>query len=322
MILLITNKDDITTDFVVKKLTEFGIKFYRLNTEDIIVNYEIDFNLDQNSYKLFDKLLSEEIDLGSIKSVYFRRPKFPDLSDQQISMGEKRFFLNEVNYFFEAIYSILSEAYWVSPVYSIRKAENKMLQLKEAKQIGFEIPESIISNKYEYLSMFLTKQRNNCIIKPIKTGFIEEEKNSKIIFTSEINTNILGGYKDTFIFPTYLQKKIDKKNDVRVTVVGDKVFSVMIYSQENDETKIDWRKSSSNRIRHEKLVLPSQLEEKCVLLTKILGLKFGAIDLVLKPDGTYVFLEINPNGQWAWIEKRLGYEISSEIVSLLVNHGN
>ena len=57
--------------------------------------------------------------------------------------------------------------------------------------------------------------------------------------------------------------------------------------------------------------------EQCITLLKILNLRFGAIDFILDTAGNFTFLEINPNGQWAWIEKRTGYEISNEIVNLL-----
>lgn len=319
MILLITSKDDVTTDFVVKKLAESDVKFHRLNTEDLIYNYQMNLDFTISSFKLFDKILHETIDLDNIKSVYFRRPKLPNLPNDQLSIGERNFFLTEINYIYEAVYSILEKAYWISPVYSIRQAENKTLQLQLAQKLGFEIPDSLISNRYDKLYDFISEHDNDCIIKPIKTGFIEEKENSKVIFTSEIDIATLQPYEHTFIYPTYLQKRINKKADIRATVVGSKIFGAAIYSQDTELTKIDWRKSSSIRIRHEQIELPKDIKEKCFLLVKSLGLRFGAIDLILTPDDHYIFLEINPNGQWAWIEKRLGYNISQTIVNLLVN---
>jgi glutathione synthase/RimK-type ligase-like ATP-grasp enzyme len=114
--------------------------------------------------------------------------------------------------------------------------------------------------------------------------------------------------------------------DIRVTVVGEQVFPAKIHSQEFEETMVDWRKGENAKVKHERIELPPEIEDKCIELTKRLGLHFGAIDFVLDRGMNYVFLEINPNGQWGWIEKRLGYDISGEIVALLLKgaqaHGN
>jgi glutathione synthase/RimK-type ligase-like ATP-grasp enzyme len=99
-----------------------------------------------------------------------------------------------------------------------------------------------------------------------------------------------------------------------VTVIGEKVFSAKINSQILNETKIDWRKK---KMPFEKYELPKGISDKCILITKKLQLSFGAIDLIKKLNGEYVFLEINPNGQWAWLETELDLKISDEIINYL-----
>jgi glutathione synthase/RimK-type ligase-like ATP-grasp enzyme len=118
--------------------------------------------------------------------------------------------------------------------------------------------------------------------------------------------------------PNFLQNQIAKKGDVRVTMVGNTAFAVLIHSQDYENTRIDWRKGET-LLKHSRITLPKELTEKCVTLLHRLNLRFGAIDLILDDSNDYVFLEINPNGQWAWIEKQTGYQISDEIVKLLCN---
>jgi glutathione synthase/RimK-type ligase-like ATP-grasp enzyme len=112
-----------------------------------------------------------------------------------------------------------------------------------------------------------------------------------------------------------------KKYDVRVIVVGKKVFTTLIHSQDNEETKTDWR-NGENILEHTKAVLPKSIERKCIKLLKILKLQFGAIDFIMGKENNFIFLEINPNGQWARIEKQTGYKISDEIVNLLIKKKN
>ena len=99
-------------------------------------------------------------------------------------------------------------------------------------------------------------------------------------------------------------------------MVGRKSFAVVIDSQKNNETVVDWRKGEFP-LEHTKIELPDKILKQCITLLEKLNLRFGAIDFILDAKERFVFLEINPNGQWAWIEKQTGYDISNEIVNLL-----
>jgi glutathione synthase/RimK-type ligase-like ATP-grasp enzyme len=99
-------------------------------------------------------------------------------------------------------------------------------------------------------------------------------------------------------------------------MVGERAFAVLIDSQKDNETQIDWRRGEIP-LKHLIIELPNNILSQCVSLLKILNLRFGAIDFILDKSGNFIFLEINPNGQWAWIEKQTEYDISNEIVNLL-----
>ncbi|MNE53265.1 Ribosomal protein S6--L-glutamate ligase [compost metagenome] len=114
--------------------------------------------------------------------------------------------------------------------------------------------------------------------------------------------------------PCIYQELIEKEFEVRVTVVGEKVFSASIDSQSDNDTKIDWRKK---KLVFTKVELPFEIEYLCIEIVKKLNLLFGAIDLIKDKNGNYIFLEINPNGQWAWIETQTGIEISDAIINEL-----
>lgn len=101
---------------------------------------------------------------------------------------------------------------------------------------------------------------------------------------------------------------------MRITVVSNKVFSAKVDSQKLDKTKTDWRKE---KIPFEKYLLPNDIEKKCVELLQKLNLSFGAIDMIRNSNGKYVFLEINPNGQWAWLDMETDLNISDEIINYL-----
>lgn len=316
-VLIISNKSDITSDFIVKQLKEKEIDFFRFNTDELTKTISCTLDLYKNSFILYDTNKNEKINLNEITAVYFRRPELPIIESDDLNSGEINLIQNEILYTLEGIYTLLRKAYWISPIYSIREAENKIFQLEVAKKLNLKIPNSIISNQYEDVYEFYSNCDENCIIKPIKSGLIEEENKSKVIYTNLLD-KIPSSREQINSCPNFLQSHIIKKGDVRVTMVGEKAFATMIHSQENTKTKVDWR-ISQDFLKHTRIELPSDIHNKCVQLLRHLKLRFGAIDFVLDKNEEFIFLEINPNGQWAWIEKLTGYQISHEITNLLVN---
>jgi glutathione synthase/RimK-type ligase-like ATP-grasp enzyme len=317
-VLLITNKGDITTDFIVRELKSQRIPFFRLNTEEITKTISLSFNVVKSEFVIIDQDNNSIYDCLNFTSVYYRRPEIPEIDINSLTSGEEIFVKNEFTFFLEGLYKILKNASWFSPVYAIREAENKLYQLLLAKKLGFQIPNSIMTTDYKRAFEFYKSNLSNCIIKPIKSGLINEPKNDKVVFTSKIEKfpEIPGSIQ---ICPSFIQEHIKKKSDIRVTVVGNKIFAAEILSQENEDTMVDWRRGE-NVLKHQKTILPAEVEGKCRELVSALNLKFGAIDFILDENGNYIFLEINPNGQWAWIEHQTDYPISKEIVEIL-KHG-
>lgn len=319
MILLLTNKDDITIDFVVRELQNRGCSYYRLNTEDIPEIVRVSFSINEDSYIIYDTVKRQYINLNDVSAVYFRRPKISDLSHiSEISPQEKRYLQSELASLLEGIYKTLRHAFWINDIYRIREAENKIYQLQLAKQIGFEIPQSMISNSVSPLQEILQKSNGNCIIKPIRSGNMGYPDGRQVIFTSQFNESVLDWEDRINAFPSYLQENLNKAYDIRCTVIGDNVFAAAISSQNNPDSCIDWRRSKKP-LPHKKIGLPQDIQDKAIEITHTLGLTYSAIDLIMSKQEEFTFLECNPNGQWAWIENRLGYPISEKIVSLLQN---
>lgn len=102
---------------------------------------------------------------------------------------------------------------------------------------------------------------------------------------------------------------------MRLTVVGDRFFPVAVHAS-SDEARTDWR-SDYDSLTYEPVEIPDEIRFSVTSLLKQLGLSFGAFDFTITPEGEWVFLEINPNGQWGWIEERTGLPITSAMADLL-----
>jgi hypothetical protein len=304
MILIITHKEDFTADFVINKLNDRGIQYYRLNCEDIDKDNYVFENSNDFIFSLNNNC--------SFHSIWFRRTKLPNIDIK--NEAEKLYLLGDYDSLLENMYDLVSTKKWLSHPNYVYQAENKIHQLSIAKDIGFKIPDTIVTNDHSLLRSFIEKNNADIIIKPIRQGKIKQARGFRSIFTNKVNSDIINDLADFHLTPCIFQQNIKKDYELRVTIVGDKVFSAKVDSQRLEETRIDWRKK---KLSFQPYELPEGISNKCLALTKNLNLSFGAIDLIKNKDGEYIFLEINPNGQWAWLEIETGLKISDEIINFL-----
>ena len=311
MLLLVTNCRDITMDYVVAELRRRGQPFFRLNTEQLpqALCSMAGFPRDAWSISLDGVVVRG----AAITGAYFRRPGAPVVPDTATDPGERAYIEAEWSSFLKSLYSRL-EGRWLNSPTKIFMAEDKPMQLLLAQEIGFHVPQAFVTN--DILCARAISALGQAIGKPLRQAVLAGET-ERVIFTSRLAEIEDEQAEAIRLTPFIVQSEILKQYDVRVTVVGERVFATAIWSQDNEETITDWRKGSRPDLRHEKIVLDQRVERQCVKLVQRLGLRYGAIDLVCDQSGKLWFLEINPNGQWAWIENLTGYPIAAAIVDEL-----
>ncbi|MDE0612237.1 MAG: hypothetical protein OXH88_06055 [Gammaproteobacteria bacterium] len=304
-ILLVTNRRDLTTDFLIREFKKRNLEFNRLNT-DTIANSFVTFDPESNTIQIKDS--HSRICTDSISVAYFRRPELPAL--KETLQDYREYARTEWHSFLKTIYDCIGDR-WFNHPYAILRAEDKSRQLVLARHFGFHVPETIITNDIK--SVQELGGEFALVAKPLKQALVEGENSEQIIFTSSIEMPTDKDSVSVSICPIIFQRQIPKAIDIRVTVVGKQVFAVAIHSQETEETRIDWRRGSNPELEHEIIQLPKDVAAKCVQIVESQSLRFGAIDLVQDPNGKVWFLECNPNGQWAWIENRTGLPIAATI---------
>lgn len=100
-------------------------------------------------------------------------------------------------------------------------------------------------------------------------------------------------------------------------VIGDHVLSCRIDSQASEMTAVDWRHYDFENVEHVQVALPHDAKDKLRQFMRAIDLRYGAIDLIETPDGDFVFLEVNPSGQWGWIADFAGLPIPSAVADML-----
>lgn len=313
MILLLTNERDITTDYIVLELRRRGVPFFRLNSERLGESRTILRPGRSSSWTLH--LGKRTLETGDIRAGYYRRPGAPAARSSVTDPAHRDYVKSEWSLVQQSIGTAVGDR-WLNSPWSIARAEDKPSQLIAATALGFDVPETLISNDHAALRDFVSA--GSTVVKPLREALLSGEGEERVMFTTEISRIPDDAADAVEVAPVIAQRLVHKVLDIRVTVVGQSVFTASISSQGHDETRVDWRRGSNPDLPHAVHRLPAELEKRCVEFVRRLDLRFGAIDLVLDEAGAYWFLEINPNGQWAWIENRTQLPIASAIVDELV----
>lgn len=325
-ILLVSTKADIATDYVVVKLTNLGANFYRLNTEDYPLSSTSTVRPAHTSTPsswLWTTAKQQTVCLNAIRCVWFRRHRLPAMP-AEISEAHAEYCLRESDWFLRgAVLSLgLSQepVAWMSHPLNVRLADSKIYQLSLAQSLGFNIPDTIISTDAEDVRAFFNQKSGDVIAKPLRLGYFDYGDRQTSVYTNRITWDNLQDDSSLKVAPVIYQELLPKLYDIRVTVVGQKLFAAAIDSQSIPSASLDWRKTDTENLGHFRHSLPPDVEEICLKYVTALGLNYGALDFVLTPDNEYFFLEINPNGQWVWLEDRPGFPISDEIAAWLFTH--
>lgn len=319
MILIISNKWDITVDFVVAELRKRGASFLRINTEDLITS---EATIGFSDFRISVSKLGRLYDLTqSTRVVWNRRPgkPFDNISPpDRPSLAIQNFVGDQWFSWLEAL-QLIPGVTWINHPQANDAMESKPRQLLMASKIGFQIPDTLISNEPSQVLEFGKKHNGKLIAKALYSPLIEEPDEDFFVFTNVIDINELKEDDEIRISPSIFQQALNPKIDYRVTVIGDTVYPVRITRQSKESSvSIDWRTDKTD-LDFSECTLPEEIEDMCRRIVKDGGLIFGAIDLV-QYDGNFYFLEINPNGEWGWLQQPFGIPIAGTLCDLMTEH--
>lgn len=197
---------------------------------------------------------------------------------------------------------------------------NKLLNLRIAAEEGLRIPSTLVTSKKESLLKF-ANQYESVITKGIyDSGVILSKTISAGSYTHLLSVEDLTRLPDNFGLSLF-QMNVRKEFELRVFYLNEKCYTMAIFSQEDVDTKIDFRKGY-NLNRTSPFTLPNVIEQKIISFMKRIELNCGSIDLILDTNGDYFFLEVNPVGQFEFLSRPCNYYIEKKIAECLISSIN
>lgn len=316
-ILIITAKFDPHADAVIGILNGRGIPFFRLNTDDFHADYSIAAEDRRFDIHLRDAWGRAHAYPSETHTVWHRKPVQPSAPEAIQDDVARTIILQETNEFLTYASSI-DAARWVNNPIANQRAQRKFPQLRLASSLGLRIPRTLITNDPDRAREFHGEVNGDLLCKPMKAQGFEESGTSSFLFSRKVGGAELDGFVDQVRHcPTFLQEYIGKDHELRVTVFGDAVFCCRIDSQSVAGAESDWRRVDPFKVPHRIVDLDPAIEAALKAMLRENDLSYGAFDLIVTPDGEVVFLELNPNGQYLWIELITGAPLSAAMADLL-----
>jgi len=249
--------------------------------------------------------------LCKVGAVWYRRIRPYEFHDDLRDNTARLFAWSEANEALLGVWYSL-ECFWMNPPTADEVAQRKIRQLQVARRVGLSIPDTLVTNQPDAAKEFVGTHGIGQVIRKAFRNIPQAPRETHLL--REEDLGLLDTVRHT---PVIFQRYVPADLDLRVTVVEDEIFAAAISSEARYAADYRPGLGSAKVVPYD---LPVDVQQKLLELMRVFGLKYGAIDLRVTPDGDHVFLEVNPVGEYLFISQRTGQAIPAAIAASLERH--
>lgn len=308
-VLVLTCLDDPTSDVVITELCRRGIAVVRLDPGEFLAGcVELAARFGPGALSGRIRTPTRVLELDSVRSVYYRRPS-PHAIPAGMDAQDGRFAVVQARYGLDGVLADLGCRY-VNHPWNIMRADFKPAQLNAAAALGFQVSPTIVTNSLDEARRFAA-EHGPVVYKPLRAvPFAVNGDRPAMVWVEVVEPSELDE-RIALTAHMFQARTLDKIADVRVTVVGERVFAVRI-----DSPCLDFRQDYE-KVAYSRFDLPRPVADACRGYLSHFDLLFGAFDFGLRADGTLDWYECDPAGQWHWLEEETGLPMTSALADLL-----
>ncbi|NJP47721.1 ATP-grasp ribosomal peptide maturase [Streptomyces sp. PRB2-1] len=313
-VLVLTNDRDVTADVVLRLLHERQVPVVRCDPGiDLHMGAALSAHYGADGRHGTLRTPTREVALDDIRSVWVRRPSTyagpPGLGGE-----DRRFAADQSSWGSGGILASLPGAHYVNHPWNNRAAEYKPAQLAAARRHSFRIPDTLITSDESEARRFIACRSGAALYKPVWNTPYKVDGEPRAVWVRPVSEHEVT--PAVRACPHMFQARVEKAFDVRVTVVGERLFGTRI-----DSPDLDWRRRQ-DRMTCTPVDVPDAVTRSVFAYLREFRLVYGAFDFAVTPGGDWYFLECNPNGQWAWQPADITAEIARAIADRLEKGGN
>ena len=314
MLLILTSNQDFAADYLIVELIRRQLPYFRLNAEEL-AEAQFAYSLNETGTSRNIAIGQRSLDLEVVKAVWYRRSIHP-VPQAPLTPAERFFVSGELRHL--AMGLVLNpRIVWVNPIDKVSVAEHKLYQLQVADRLGLQVPRTLVSDDVEGLREFASGNATGTVCKPIFHGMFFDGFSQNAIYTRRLDVNSLDA-ESLRVCPILVQEEIPRVADVRATFIGRHCFVADI---RGDASLIDWRDLGA-AVDYSVSTLDDTTVGLCRQMLAEFGLVYGAFDFIRMPSGNLVFLEVNPTGEWAWLEDKLKFPMRDAFIEVFYGDRN
>jgi glutathione synthase/RimK-type ligase-like ATP-grasp enzyme len=319
-VLLLTHSGDYyTIDLVIEALRARDASSLRIDTDGFPQDLQLSVEMSQAGVECHLRTPTRDIDLTTVPAIWARRlwpGKTPASLDPRFA---HHCYQESRTAFFDTL-ALLDTIRWVNPIPAGLAAESKLLQLRLAREAGLSIPRTVVGNDPARIRDLFTRLDGNMITKLLGPLSQTMDASGDFVYTNRVTAQDMAHIDDVQYAPQIFQALIEKKRELRVILVGRHTFVGAIDASRTDHGRVDWRRlTTRDDVRWTEDSLPAAVEQATRRLMQRLGLYFGAADFLVDADERHIFLELNPAGEWGWLQRDLGFPIAEAIAETLLS---
>lgn len=313
-VLLLTHSGDFyTIDRVEEGLDRRGIHHLRVDTDAFPTQLRLSVRTRARSLERVLDFGTFSLDLDTIPAIWARRlwpGRMPSDLDPHVAQHAATAARTT---FFDTLLGLAAPR-WVNPLAPAMRAESKLLQLERALELGLRVPDTLITHDPSRVSSFAAEHDGRVVTKLLEPLSQTMDASGEFFYTTALGD--VGELSALRWSPQIFQPHLPKHRELRVIVIGEHLFVGALDLSGADV--VDWRRlRASDGLRWQPHALPPDVEAKARALVARLGLVYGALDFIETGEGEAYFLEINPAGEWGWLERDLGFPIGDRIAEAL-----
>ena len=327
--LIFSNKYDFSTNSVIHWLNKFAVPCLRINSDED--KFKLKY-INSSSIILEDKTTGKTYNLLDYDSYWYRRGRLSNsilgINDEAVQEFTRNYNietttltsrLNEKTSLIHFLFYKVELEIKTKLGSFFKSGLNRLQILEIAKSVGFKIPNyHIVTNTEQIKDLQAQNPARYLVSKAIDNGIYLSDKNKRYYsYTERIEKDDFGASAYP-IYPSLILSEIKKKYELRIFYMVGEFYAMAIFSQNNDQTQTDFRKYSDTKPnRNEPFQLPENIKEKLRTIFQKLDLNTGSVDLIVDDEGAYVFLEINPVGQFGMVSLPCNYNLEKKVAQYL-----
>ena len=318
VVLLLTHSGDFfTVDRVAEALVRRGALAFRLNTDLFPTEVKLSAKLTPDGLRHFIKDGDTILDAGRVRAVWARKFWTPKM-DESLGPEFHEMCVRESYAMLQGFLDYFHAARWINDPQRNQDAENKLRQLRLAKDAGLIIPRTLATNDPEQAREFFKELDGKMVAKLLRPLSVSMGQAPLFVYTSDVKAEDIAEAELLRHSPMVFQERIPKAIELRIAYVDGACYAGAIDASGSVKGQTDWRLSGPDESPWSAVEISNDIRARLRALMNKLGLVYGAIDMIETPDGEHVFLEVNPGGEWGMLERDLNYPISEALADALL----